>query len=102
MNAFRSIALGIAIASALITGASAQTVTMTVGNTNMTPTEDGFYSALVTIQVAQSPNTGPAVPYIQVRVPHVKTPEEATANLRDPVIQYLDVLKTTAQSLPHR
>jgi hypothetical protein len=81
-----------------------QPVKMTVGSVQMTPVGSGYYNAIVMINLTPSglSQTDPVyAPWFQVQMNHVKTAEEATATLYDPVSKYLTELQTAAEDLKH-
>jgi hypothetical protein len=111
MNIIRPTLFGVALFVAIGLPAQGQTpsqpIKMIPTNIDWSlPGQDGSFTATVSIQI-QQPNPDPppsamAIIYnFQVKVPHVKTPAEAEANLREPVLKYLGELEKAAQDLPH-
>lgn len=81
-----------------------QPIKMTIGQIQMTHAEDGYYNAVVWISLDPAgfaPGEPVYAPWMQIQVNHVRTPEEATAHLYEPMSKYLMNVQRAAESLPH-
>jgi hypothetical protein len=107
MRAVRGLAFSATLASFATLPAYAQApqpIKMMVQNIQMTPTGHGYYDAIVWINMnpnSPSPTRPVFTPYFQVQVTHVRSPEEATANLYPPISKYLTELQEAAEDLKH-
>ena len=69
-----------------------------IGTVTMNPTEDGFYNAVVMVS-PQNFSGDVNVPWLQVTAPHVKTPEEAKAHIREKLQDFASNAKAAADQV---